>query len=298
VSTNSICRNPHRTAFTLIELLVVIGVSGILLSLLLGAVQKARDAAARAACQNNLKQIALALHAFHDVNNGLPPSPRMANLGELSWMGFLLPYVDQDPLWLTTVEAFRIDRRAFDDPPHIGFHTVVKPYVCPADGRLLFPLTDQFGVTAAYTDYIGIRGVTTNDGIFGCFPGARFAQVTDGLSNTAMVGERPPPASLLAGRWYTGSYYSYEGIFYRGPDNTILIRSAAYAVDPVCVGPIYSFRYGRLDNPCDRYHLWSLHPTGANFAFADGAIHFLSYSAAPLLPAWTTIAGGETAEEP
>lgn len=297
MNTNSVRRDRFRSAFTLIELLVVMGVSGILVSLLMCAVQQARAAADRAACQNNLKQIALALHSFHDVNHDLPPPPGTDRLGELSWMGFILPYIDQDPLWSATVQAFGIDRRAFHDPPHIGFGTVVKPYVCPADGRLFFPLTDEHGVMAAYTDYIGIAGVTAPDGMFGSEPGVRFAAVTDGLSNTAMVGERPPPASLLAGRWYTGSFDARWGLD-RGPDGIIFIFFAAFAGDPICIGPMYSFRYGRLDNPCDRYHLWSLHPSGANFAFADGAVHFLAYSDAPLLPAMTTRAGGEVVELP
>lgn len=297
MNINSNWRYRSRSAFTLIELLVVIGVSGILVSLLMCAVQQARASADRTACQNNLRQIALALHSFHDVNNGLPPPAGTDRLAELSWMGFILPYIEQDALWSATVHAFAIDRRAFHDPPHIGFQTVVKLYVCPADGRLLVPLTDEFGVTAAYTSYIGIAGVTTPDGIFGSDPGVRFAEVTDGLGLTVMVGERPPPAPLLAGRWYTASYDASWGMD-RGPDGTILILFPAFGTDPLCIGPTYSFRYGRLDNSCDRYHLWSLHPQGANFAFADGAVHFLAYSEAPLLPALATRAGGEVVELP
>jgi prepilin-type N-terminal cleavage/methylation domain-containing protein/prepilin-type processing-associated H-X9-DG protein len=297
VSTNNIRLCGWRTAFTLIELLVVIGISGILISLLMCAVQQARAAADRAACQNNLRQIALALHSFHDVNGGLPPRSDVGRLGELSWMGFLLPYVDQGSLWSATVEAFAIDRRAFHDPPHIGFRSVVKLYVCPADGRLLTPLTDDFGITAAYTSYIGIGGVRSLNGILGRYPGVNFVEATDGLTLTVMVGERPPPASLLAGRWYTASFDTRGGMD-RGPDGILFILSPALIMDPVCVGPIYSFRYGRLDNPCDRYHLWSLHPNGANFAFADGAVHFLAYWDAPLLPALTTRAGGEVVTLP
>lgn len=297
MSINNVRSPRWRGAFTLIELLVVMGVSGILFSLLMCAVQQARAAADRAACQNNLKQIALALHSFHDVHNGLPPPMDAGRLGELSWMGFLLPHIDQDPLWSTSVQAFAIDRRAFHDPPHIGFQTVVTVYVCPADGRLLSPLTDERGVTAAYTSYIGIAGSSSPNGVLGPSPGVRFAEVTDGLSYTVMVGERPPPASLLAGRWYTASFDTRGGRD-RGPDGAMVVLSPALIMDPVCLGPIYSFRYGRLDNSCDRYHLWSLHPEGANFAFADGGVRFLPYSAAPLLPALVTRAGGEAVELP
>ncbi len=285
-----------RTAFTLIELLVVIGVSGILVSLLSCAVQQVRAAADRAACQNNLKQIALALHSFHDAHGGLPPRPDTGLL-ELSWMGFILPYVEQDALWVATEQAFRVDRRAFHVPPHVGYRTVVKVYVCPADGRLLVPLTDNFGVTAAYTSYVGIAGATTRDGVLGRFPGVRFAEVTDGTSQTVMVGERPPPNSLLAGRWYTPSQDSSWGM-YRGPEGSMLVLTLPWLTDPQCGGFVYSFSYGRLDNDCDRYHLWSLHPGGANFAFVDGSVRFLDYSATAVLPALATRAGGEVVELP
>ncbi len=275
-----------------------IGVSGVLVSLLMCGVQKARDAAARAACANNLKQTALALHQYYDAYDGLPPRPSVAvPNATLSWMGFILPYIEQDALWAATVEAFVAEPRyAFQVTPHVGYQTVVKTYVCPADGRLLVPITDGFGVTAAYTSYIGIGGSTRPNGVFGAW-GVRFADVTDGLSQTVMVGERPPPQTLKAGRWYTASQDAVWGLD-RGPDVAMLVETAAWVTDGSCAGPMYSFGYGRLDNPCDRYHLWSLHPGGANFAFADGGVRFLSYSAADILPALATCAGGEVVALP
>jgi prepilin-type processing-associated H-X9-DG protein len=185
----------------------------------------------------------------------------------------------------------------FHDPPHVGYKTVVKLYVCPADARLHQPLTNEFGVTAAYASDMGIAGSRATEGVIGPKPSVRIGDITDGTSQTAMVGERPPPASLQAGQWYTGSQSVLWGLN-RGPVGTMPVLFPARFDDQVCAGPIYSFGFGRLDNPCDRYHFWSLHPGGANFAFADGSVRFLRYSAADILPALATRAGGEAVDLP
>ena len=128
-------------------------------------------------------------------------------------------------------------------------------------------------------------------------PGIRLTDIIDGSSNTLMAGERPPPKTLQAGQWYTRLYFG-TGVFgmLRGPDGTILENELPLPLD-TCEGP-FQFGPGRLDNPCDRYHFWSLHPGGANFLFADGAARYLPYSAQPIMPALASRAGGEVVSLP
>lgn len=295
----------RRRGFTIIELLVVIGILGIVIGLILPAIQRAREAAARVSCLNNLRNIGQALHNFHDQHGQLPPLVAQPTTngdpnGLLGWMALILPEMGQETLYEASAEACRLDANPLHNPPHVGMSTVVRSYVCPDDGRLLSPLTDAFGVEASYTSYIGIGGVFRNDmeglnGVIGSNPGIRLAMISDGLSQTLMVGERPPPASLLAGWWYP--WVVMQGITLRGPNNWIDLGAPALRDDP-CVLTGVAFGPGRLDNPCDRYHLWSLHSGGANFLFADGSARFFSYSAAPIIPALASIDGGEVVAIP
>jgi prepilin-type N-terminal cleavage/methylation domain-containing protein/prepilin-type processing-associated H-X9-DG protein len=302
------CRD--RRGFSLVELLVVIGLLGVLVGLVLPAVQQARASAARVGCLNRLRQVGLALHHFHDAHGRFPPLPVGPKAARdpnalLSWMALLLPQLEQEALYRASAEACRIDAEPLHDPPHVGLAAVVAAYVCPSDGRLLTPHTDRFGVRAAFTSYIGIAGTlppgarTGLDGVLGGSPGRRLSDVTDGTSQTLMVGERPPPDSLQAGWWYSGIWFYGEG--YRGPNNAFFIGNTAKALggaDDGCIIVRATLGPGRTDNPCDRYHLWSLHPGGANFLFADASARFLSYSAEPLMLALGSRSGGEVVELP
>jgi prepilin-type N-terminal cleavage/methylation domain-containing protein/prepilin-type processing-associated H-X9-DG protein len=303
-------RRCSRRGFTLVELLVVIAIIGILVGLLLAAVQQVRSAAMRAGCQNNLKQIGLALHHYHDVYSTFPPAltndPVQPYLW-LTWMARILPYIEQDPLWQQTVSAYGQEPNPWINPPHAGRNTVLALYTCPADGRFL---GTNFGNQweAAFSDYRGVNGTNlyAKDGVLYYDAAVSIGHITDGASNTLMVGECPPYRVLedAWGWWYTGSGQGAGGVNtgpWTGSGDVVLgareIDISAgldvqYTTVPCPAGP-YSYGPGRLDNECDMFHFWSLHTGGAHFLFADGSVQFLSYAAAPVVPALATRSGGE-----
>ncbi len=168
-------RVPLRNGFSLIELLVVLGVIGVLLGLLLPAVQNVRATAARTSCLNNMKQVGLALHNYHGDYGRLPePHPLQGKskpLSSVTWMALLLPYIEQTPLWNATLDALAVrPDNTFDNPPHIGLGTVVKTFVCPADGRLSAPVATRDGQSVAFSSYLGVRGKEGFEGVIGVPP--------------------------------------------------------------------------------------------------------------------------------
>jgi prepilin-type N-terminal cleavage/methylation domain-containing protein len=293
-----------RQAFTLLELLIVLAIVAVLLGLLLPAVQKLRDAAARLKCANNLHQIGLAAHQYHDTMRSLPPGMRSLAVRNqpypfASWLTMLLPYVEQGALWNATVTAYQQTRSPYKNPPHLGLATVIPIFACPADPRadqVQFAPRDKFYV--ALTSYLGVEGedLYSQDGVLFRDSAVRFAEITDGLSNTLLAGERPASADCQFGWWYAGAGQRFSGsaemeLGVREPNLMPVTKGS-------CPPGIYSFAPGSLSNQCDMFHFWSPHIGGAFFLFADGSIHFLSYSAAPLLPALASRAGGEVAPLP
>jgi prepilin-type N-terminal cleavage/methylation domain-containing protein/prepilin-type processing-associated H-X9-DG protein len=332
-------RKPRRSGFSLIELLVVIVIIAILISLLLPAVQKVREAAMRSECLNNLKQIALACHSYHSINKRLPPGVS----GESpyyywGWMGKLLPHVEQDPLYQQADDWARKDGNwqtltapqywwpwgdLSTTPANPALATQMNLFICASDSRSLLltyvPSTDKFhsNITVAFTSYLGVSGVrgdyaaSDEERMTGCLftnmmdnpfgiphgePPVSFSQITDGTSNTLLIGERPPSADLIFGWWFAGAGFDNSGT----GDVVLGAREVQYAVALGCDVNKVGFQPGDVSEPCDQVHFWSLHPGGANFAFADGSVRFIAYGdgmAGPdnrLLQALSTRAGGET----
>jgi len=326
----------RRQGFTLIELLVVIAIIGILMGLLLPAVQKVRESAARTQCVNNLKQIGLALHNYADTNNVFPPGYIDGNINPNStpdndvgpgwgWASFLLPFVEQQNVYNQI--NFRVG-------VGLGSNAAVcqlplKVHQCPSD-----PYQQNFtvwptSVIVAHGNYVGCDGWEEcfngcggnpqpgpgDDGLSGTFGVAgvgmfyrnshnRFANVTDGLSNTIFVGERCAAHSpstwtgaVTGGRcpaWmstipWTTPYTPPPGPPYDNADyDEALVLAHGNATHlPSADFPFY-----------DPDTFWSMHtPRGANFLFGDGSVHFLSSAIDPLTYQYLcTIAGGEVSD--
>lgn len=212
---------PTTTGFTLVELLVVIAIIGILVGLLLPAVQAAREAARKTQCKNNLKQIGLALHMYHDSLRGLPPGwianhptsqkPYWLGVPGWGWASLILPFLEQG-----NVSNNQIDfRRPMLDSFHDQVRTTSIPaYICPSDtGSTVFELSPgpmpapnyATGFTSTLvpkTNYVGVFGTVRmidagcpmgeciGNGSFVLQRSFRFRDISDGLSNTFVIGER------------------------------------------------------------------------------------------------------------
>ncbi len=277
---------------TFIELLVVLAIIGVLIGLTVPAIQLARDAGNRTHCANNLRQIGMGLHRYHDANKVLPPGMSYRDGTDpylyMSWNTRLLPYLEQPGLWDVAQKAYAQRPDPFwNNPPH-PLDTVLSLYACPADAHAASP--GQFNV--AFTSYLGVQGVNQIrlDGVLFVDSQVRFADVRDGLSNTLFVGERPPGAGDHFGYWYAGHGNNKDGT----GDMVLGVRTlniGAWGVE--CPFGPYAYGPGLSSNFCDVFHFWSLHPGGAHFLFGDGSVHFLAYSVDPLMPALATRSGGE-----
>ena len=270
-----------RPAFTLIELLVVIAIISILIGLLLPAVQKVREAATSLGCKNNLHQMGVACQTYHDANQVLPPGyratmPYVDGVGDTSpgwgWQAYLLPYLDQDPLYR------RIDfRQPLQYSPAI--QQVVKVYLCPADTAPsgTFQITDATGTPVCYaapSSYAATVGPDADEadaaigsGIFYRNSHTTFADITDGTSQTVMIGDRA--WSQVQGTWAGAP----SGAIARaGPRNPWPNATASAAVLVLVHNNWINIRTDS-DGGLDDFS--SYHTGGVNLLFADGSVHFV-----------------------
>ncbi len=296
-----------RRGFTLPELFVVIGIIGVLLALTMPAVMQVRDAAARVECSGNLRQIGLALQQHHNEHHVLPAGCSYQNGADpqphTGWCARILPYLERDGVWREAVQAFEQEKLFLRNPPHAGLATVIRAFTCPSDSRT--HVANDFGILpggftlrAAFTSYLGVEGTNqfTKDGVLFLDSRVRMADLTDGTSNTLMLGERPPSYNLVLGWWYAGWGQDKDGSAEMILGVNEINVNKVYKTN--CPTGPYQFQTGHVDDPCSAFHFWSLHPGGAHFLFADGHVQFLKYSANPLMPALATRAGREQVELP
>jgi prepilin-type N-terminal cleavage/methylation domain-containing protein/prepilin-type processing-associated H-X9-DG protein len=304
-----------RKGFTLIELLVVIAIIAILIGLLLPAVQKVREAAARMSCSNNLKQLGLAAQGYHDAVGVLPPGVNIArSYGSNSppprpGQGFslfeaLLPYVEQGNLYnqlnLSASGGYDTQYANCNGPTSPG-NTVVKTYLCPSDIGPAQVTYNQYYLGAnSYGGNAGIRSfywaAMTNDGVFYINSSVKLVGITDGTSSTFLFGERrrvdPAYAAITGSGLENKSGWAWANHF---PGFDYLFGPVQPINWTIPAGTTTDPTFSLQDDRCSVYG--SYHINGANFCFADGSVRFLSQSVpVTVLQQLSTRAGGEAVD--
>src|SRR6516225_3790046 len=287
--------------FTLIELLVVIAIIGILIALLLPAVQKVREAANRMSCQNNLKQLGLAIHNYHDGFNQLPPA-RVGRDAYASWPILILPYVEGQNLR----NLWDITRIYQQQTNHLAQTTTLKIFFCPTRRGPMTSPPEENGVDgsdgnghleSACGDYACCDGDANNRNtmfangamisplvanpnvgddnpyprqIISFKSRTNFASISDGLSDTLLIGEKHVRKGEL-GRAADGDMAYYSGF-----DYTTAQRSAGWYYDSSHVRQNKPLM--RIDDAASTIRFGSWHASGCNFVFCDGSVHTLPFS--------------------
>lgn len=280
----------RQRAFTLVELLVVIAIIGVLVALLLPAVQAAREAARRTQCSNNVRQIGLSFQNFHDTYNCLPPA-KLTNANfpnpvhvkfaipggvEHGWAVFLLPFMEQKNL----SDRYRLDRTwdAVENRPVITTH--VNTLRCPSTpkGKRVDPNQNNaacgdYGVLNYVEPQLSnmglLDGQTGNllDGVMRTNELHRFADVTDGLSNTTWLAEDAGRPTRYTSTWNIVAGNTSGG-GWADPENPYTLHG--FTPDCVTQGDKCGI------NCCNRNEIFGFHPGGANLMLGDASVRFLA----------------------
>lgn len=286
-----------RRGFTLIELLVVIAIIAILIALLLPAVQQAREAARRSQCKNNLKQIALGLHNYHETFgmfpfgtitriNGPAPAPGTSNSRQ-NWFHMVLPYVEQGNFYKNVV----VPRTQANEFPG-GWPeatTVMNVFLCPSD-----PNNPKISQQGFHGNYLTCHGSSDagpantfarTDGMFYPLSSVKLDDVKDGTSNTLMIGEVKVQLDSIAasgaGNVVCGGTHDLRGRYHNSYHGNITFTTLRPPNTPV--GDALQYCNGTPEMPCRacvsgnmETHARSWHTGGAQFALADGSARFIS----------------------
>lgn len=243
-----------RLGFTLIELLVVIAIIAILIALLLPAVQQTREAARRSTCKNNLKQIGLALHNYHDVHLSFPPAycddaTAGAYNNNLGWGTFILPYMDQATLYNKISSSGAMDTKwpsvaAMTSGPTAYAKVVLPTYICPSDP--MDGINTKILGSVGKSNYKAVRSSVVATPT----KARRMRDVTDGTSNTLMIGE-------LDTKNHVGSIWVGKNDNSR---NVLSFTTITYRINGVDVDDVFG----------------SIHAGGCHFLLVDGHVRFIS----------------------
>jgi prepilin-type N-terminal cleavage/methylation domain-containing protein/prepilin-type processing-associated H-X9-DG protein len=278
-------RRFRAAGFTLVELLVVIAIIGILIAMLLPAVQAAREAARRSQCQNNLKQYGLALQNYHDAHQRFPIGVVVNR-----WWAFrssLLPHLEGQAVYQlidyrfpNDCFAYYVSLPAANQPGN----RVLNVDICPSDpnqGRIWSTDAANAGYHGC-TEYMGVIGTSTtaNDGMLFWGSSLGMRDALDGTSNTIIMGERGIPNDLWWGWTYCGAGVQETNGIFQGNGDAVLATGLGFAPG--------------LPDGNHNLHFWSYHPGGAQFLWIDGSVRFLSYTIDfTTFQALSTRAGGE-----